>query len=744
MSAKTGLSLLLVLVCLGLFPTAAAAQGAVGPLQGYSSNNQVISSAKAGSLAFFATSAPPDPYSAVMIDLMRSDGTSQGTFSVIPPGPFKNHAVTQFADSLGGLIFFSCMQYPPSDPEEDPGLWRSDGTVAGTFPVTHGLRLGMNSSVVERPLALSLPEKSLMLFSARPSDGTDFELWATDGTAEGTRLVKDVNPEGSSNPRRMITFGGKLYFFADTPQGRELWRSDGTPEGTERVHGFPKNDPETLDLVQAGNALFILQGTEPGVEVWRSDGTEAGTERVLHLPELFYYRNQATGRHLFLVVRDGLENYEMWAAGGTGEAARIFQAGANPHIKLLAVGDHLAFSLEDDHGHEPWWSDGTPEGTHRIADICPGPCSSFGVTSSFAGTYGGRAVIRADDGVSGTEPWLTDGTAAGTWRLGDLCPGECSSFGVVQTEINGWLVLQLEGGIWLTDGTPDGAWNIGHVDDTLVDWIPLPGRLVIAHTRFQMGFLSVLPVTAPAPPPGAWLESPRQPGFRFKVQIGQVTGRQEPACMARTLCVSGAAPGRSEVFLRVSEPRPDGRLWPSLIKLTTAAVDVWVVQTETGYLRHYRLNASGPAGSTLPGILDREGFLSVPGVPEPAAVEAEAGSDPKPPGRWIESKTVPGFRVQARLTANGKKQILRKEACTVAETFCLSGATPGLAELLVRVTGPKPNKYFWPMLARFTPATLEVWIQQQKTGNIRYYRLNAPPAGSSKLDGYFDRLGFKR
>lgn len=64
--------------------------------------------------------------------------------------------------------------------------------------------------------------------------------------------------------------------------------------------------------------------------------------------------------------------------------------------------------------------------------------------------------------------------------------------------------------------------------------------------------------------------------------------------------------------------------------------------------------------------------------------------------------------------------------------------------LLVRVTGPKPNKHFWPMLTRFAPATFEVWVQQRKTGKVRYYRLNAPPADTSQLDGYFDRQGFKQ
>jgi hypothetical protein len=47
------------------------------------------------------------------------------------------------------------------------------------------------------------------------------------------------------------------------------------------------------------------------------------------------------------------------------------------------------------------------------------------------------------------------------------------------------------------------------------------------------------------------------------------------------------------------------------------------------------------------------------------------------------------------------------------------------------------------MLTRFTPATLEVWVQQRKTGKVRYYRMNPPPAGSSQLDGSFDRQGFR-
>ena len=64
------------------------------------------------------------------------------------------------------------------------------------------------------------------------------ELWSSDGTAEGTSMVKDIWPgPGSASPGAFlgdfIDVRGVLYFSAeDHTHGRELWRSDGTEEGT--------------------------------------------------------------------------------------------------------------------------------------------------------------------------------------------------------------------------------------------------------------------------------------------------------------------------------------------------------------------------------------------------------------------------------------------------------------------------------------------------------------------------------
>ena len=64
-------------------------------------------------------------------------------------------------------------------------------------------------------------------------------MWKSDGTLEGTGLVKDINPGGpfdKSRPREFTELDGAVYFTADDGvHGDELWRSDGTRDGTVMV-----------------------------------------------------------------------------------------------------------------------------------------------------------------------------------------------------------------------------------------------------------------------------------------------------------------------------------------------------------------------------------------------------------------------------------------------------------------------------------------------------------------------------
>ena len=69
------------------------------------------------------------------------------------------------------------------------------------------------------------------------------ELWVTDGTAAGTRLVKDIQPGvTASDINWMARFNDKVVFAADDgTNGMELWISDGTETGTymvKQIHEF--------------------------------------------------------------------------------------------------------------------------------------------------------------------------------------------------------------------------------------------------------------------------------------------------------------------------------------------------------------------------------------------------------------------------------------------------------------------------------------------------------------------------
>lgn len=247
-----------------------------------------------------------------------------------------------------------------------------------------------------------------------------------------------------------------------------------------------------------------------------------------------------------------------------------------------------------------------------------------------------------------------------------------------------------------------------------------------------------------------WFESPEIPGFRFQVSIDTGSGRALVArrlnpCLPGTVCTQGAVTGRTESLMRIVGPKPNGRLWPTLVKFSTSPVEVRIDQLATGVVRTYSLAGATPGSDTLPGLFDREGFAPAPGSSEVRWREAAtSGGEPPPPaGEVFTSADFPGFRFHVRLT-DGTGQVLpvRMERRCFEETLCVSGAVPGRSELFLRIVGPKPNGRLWPTIVRTTTSTVEVWIEQVGSRQVNYYRLEGATPGSTDLSGLFDRQGF--
>ena len=85
---------------------------------------------------------------------------------------------------------------------------------------------------------------------------------------------------------------------------------------------------------------------------------------------------------------------------------------------LTRVGNKIVFAADDGaSGSELWVTDGTPGGTQLLKDVRPGTASSSPSHFVSGDDY---ALFFADEDGTGTKLWRTDGTAPGTFKVVDL------------------------------------------------------------------------------------------------------------------------------------------------------------------------------------------------------------------------------------------------------------------------------------------------------------------------------------
>jgi ELWxxDGT repeat protein len=81
---------------------------------------------------------------------------------------------------------------------------------------------------------------NLFFVTANVDKQYDLELWKSDGTAEGTVMVKSKFAEPRPAHLDELTAVGPTLFFLvnDFIHGKVLWKSDGTAAGTVMVKDF--------------------------------------------------------------------------------------------------------------------------------------------------------------------------------------------------------------------------------------------------------------------------------------------------------------------------------------------------------------------------------------------------------------------------------------------------------------------------------------------------------------------------
>ena len=262
-------------------------------------------------------------------------------------------------------------------------LYLSGQTNLGNEPVTFDgstYRLLRN---INRGRISSIPNfkavtRSKVYFTARTTQHGR-ELWATDGTAAGTRMVKEFTAGSNSTFfREFEAVGDTMFFTIRNSRGFQLWKTNGTGRTTQLLRRFPlSSQPD--NLVRAGNkVVFGADDRAAGSELWVSNGTRRGTRRLADINP-----------------------------GSADSNARPFTTyrGRAYFTAFAGAGRPNLFS-----------TDGTRAGTRAIADLDPTQrVVKRGVVD--ATVMGGRLHLWVSESSSisaGVDLWITNGTQRGT------------------------------------------------------------------------------------------------------------------------------------------------------------------------------------------------------------------------------------------------------------------------------------------------------------------------------------------
>lgn len=418
------------------------------------------------------------------IEIWRSDLTPEGTQLVVDLAPGLGSSYPSELTESAGRLFFSAFA------DGEISLWTSEApgevvTEVAVFPTTEPFALRGQ---------LELAGLDGTLFFVAPDDEHGLELWKSDGTPEGTVLVRDIRGgPNSSSPRSLMSVGGILYFTADDGlHGRELWRSDGAPEGTVLVRDIEPgpDSSEPRAFADVGETLFFSASVGGKRSIWKSDGTLEGTEPIDDLGRDFSASPRA------LIANDGTlffaagnnSGLELWTSEGDASTTRMLKniapddsAGSYP-MGLADVNGRLFFIAQGDSiGVELWTSDGTSKGTTLVKDIHP----IFSSLPRELTPFNGAVLFGADDG-STDGLWRSDGTEEGTTLVGsesDSGPIHPSSFTRVGStlffqafdESSGWE-------LWASDGTERGTVLVKDILPGLES--SYPSRLTAVRNRF--------------------------------------------------------------------------------------------------------------------------------------------------------------------------------------------------------------------------------------------------------------------
>ena len=406
--------------------------------------------------------------------LWRTDGTSQGTRTATGV-PFAANGYQRFRGALwftagnGGFFRYEpesdSIAFVPSPFSgqssklplgvvddalivqvlggTNSGLWRSDGTAAGSSRIaTLGMldavpafaRLGSNFFWVVRRTGF------VHLFRDDPALGTSVDLGESTNWLGrvGDRLVftRPAAAPGTGFDLLSVSSTNLVpQFVANVPLAPAFSRAVGS-----RLVCMPSGGvPFVTDGISSATPLPMPPVRAPWFEV---DG-------------FVYASSVSTGASESLWRTDG-------TAVGTTVAASFAPGGLTGFVEAapIGVGNRILLDANDgSSGSEPWISAGTPATTQLLADLVPNGSSS----PRLLGVAGERAYFIAFDPVRGRELWSLDLASIGAASVQPYGVGCAGSNGIPRLAVDGIPSIGRTLSLRIERGAPSslGLWFVG-------------------------------------------------------------------------------------------------------------------------------------------------------------------------------------------------------------------------------------------------------------------------------------------
>lgn len=300
------------------------------------------------------------------------------------------------------------------------------------------------------------------------------EVWRSDGTPAGTRVLHDVNLKTrSSQAEPAVVYDNEFYFAAVNRNvggnlWNSLWRSDGTEEGTQpldpAVHGGGN-----VSLVRrfADGLVFTSWDSDGGRGDYRVDADFHQVQRIVQPGDLTSHFQASDELLTYGCVSSMSSICALRAGDGTAASVVATPQGQGGYLPIGALAGVHVFFFQG----AVWRSDGTAPGTFRLGWLTWLSSQSMMPYFFNSHEHSGRLHFQACMSSANCGVYATDGTSAPV-RIASV-PEAVTAYVAYQ----GQFVFAAGQQLWRSGGTEPSTQPVASVPGPVFDIAEAGGLL---------------------------------------------------------------------------------------------------------------------------------------------------------------------------------------------------------------------------------------------------------------------------